>query len=129
MVPSSGLPSRPSGSWITEKSNPMRIVVKYCGNCNPEINSPRIIDQWMTTVKDDEVTFHPEGERLVDLLIIICGCRKACVDRPEVREMGRQVIVIRGRWIGGLGVAESDLKNELIRRVESIRRGLRRNVK
>ena len=36
----------------------MRIAVKYCGNCNPEINSPRIIGQWMETLKNDEITFH-----------------------------------------------------------------------
>ncbi len=103
----------------------MRVAVKYCGNCNPEINSPRIIGQWMMAVKDDEVTFHPKGQRPVDLLIIICGCRKACVDRPEVRAMGNQVIVIRGRWIEGLLFAENELRNELLRRVGSIKRKLR----
>jgi len=107
----------------------MRIAVKYCGNCNPEINSPRIIDQWMTTVKDDEVVLQFEGKKPADLLIIICGCKKACADRPEIRAMGKRIILIRGRWIEGLGVAESELKNELLRRVESIKGGLRRNVK
>jgi len=107
----------------------MRIAVKYCGNCNPEINSPRIICQWMKTLEDDEVTFHPGGERPADLLIIVCGCRKACVDRPEVREMGRHVIVMRGRRIENLLFAENELRNELLRRVESIKGGLRRNVK
>jgi hypothetical protein len=107
----------------------MRIAVKYCGNCNPEINSPRIIDQWMRTVKDDEIVFQPEGKKPADLLIIMCGCKKACVDRPETRAMGKRIILIRGKWIEGLDVAESELKNELLRKVESMRGGLRRNVK
>jgi hypothetical protein len=83
----------------------------------------------MRTFKDDEITFHPEGEGPVDLLIIICGCRKACVDRPEVRAMGKQVIVIRGRWVDGLLFAENELRNELLRRVESMWGGLRINIK
>jgi hypothetical protein len=107
----------------------MRIAVKYCGNCNPEINSPRIIDQWMTTVKDDEVVFQPEGKKPTDLLIIMCGCRKACADRPEIRAMGKRIILIRGRWIEGLEVAESELKNELLKKVESMREALRWNAK
>ena len=107
----------------------MRIAVKYCGNCNPEINSPRIIGQWMETLKDDEITFCPEGKTPADLLILICGCRKGCVDRQEVRAMGRQVILIKGRWMGGLSLAEKELGHQLIQRVESMRGALRRNAK
>jgi hypothetical protein len=105
----------------------MRIAVKYCGNCNPEINSPRIIDRWMRTLKDDEVLFQLEGEEPADLLIIMCGCKKACVDRPEIRAMGKRIILIRGRWIEGLRFAEDTLGNELLRRVASMRETLRGN--
>jgi len=103
----------------------MRIAVKYCGNCNPEINSPRIIGQWMETVRDDEITFHPEGKTPADLLIIICGCRKACVDRREVRTMGRQVILIKGRWIDGLSLSENELGHQLFQRAESVKAEIR----
>ena len=99
----------------------MRIAVKYCGNCNPEINVPRIIGKWMKTLKNDEITFHTEGETPADLLIIICGCRKACGDRPEVRAMGRQVILIKGKRIEGLSLGEVELTHRLSRSIESIR--------
>jgi hypothetical protein len=107
----------------------MRIAVSYCGNCNPEINSPRIIDQWMRTLKGDEVVFQLEGKEPADLLIIMCGCKKACADRPEIRAMGKRIILIRGRWIEGLTIAENELGNELLRRVASMRGEMRRNVK
>jgi hypothetical protein len=99
----------------------MHIAVKYCGNCNPEINSPRIIGQWMKTLENDEITFHPGGETPADLLIIMCGCRKACVDRREVRTMGRQVIVIKGKWMDSLSLSENELGHQLLRRVESVK--------
>lgn len=99
----------------------MRIAVKYCGNCNPEIDSPRIIAQWMETASDDEIIFHLEGKAPADLLIIICGCRKGCVDRPEVRAMGKQVILIKGKWMDGLSCPENELGHQLFQRVESIK--------
>jgi hypothetical protein len=107
----------------------MRIAVKYCGNCNPEINSPRIIDQWMRTVKDDEVVFQFEGKEPVDLLIIMCGCKKACIDRPEIRAMGKRIILIRGRWVEGHGFPENELGNELLRRIASMKGGVKRKFK
>jgi hypothetical protein len=103
----------------------MRIAVKYCGNCNPEINSPRIIDRWMKTLEDDEIIFHPEGKTVADLLIIICGCRKACVDRREIRAMGRQVLVIKGRWMNGLSLSENELAHQLLQRAESAKAEIR----
>jgi hypothetical protein len=106
---------------ITGKSKPIRIAVKYCGNCNPEIDAPRIIGQWINTLGNDEITFHPEGKRAADLLVIICGCRKACVDRPEFRAMGRQIILIKGRRMGGVSSGEVELARRLIQSVLSIR--------
>jgi len=99
----------------------MRIAVKYCGNCNPEIDSPRIIGRWIKTLGNDEITFHPEGKKQADLLVIICGCRKACVDRREIRAMGRQGIMIKGKWMEGLSSGEGELTRRLIQSVESIR--------
>jgi hypothetical protein len=107
---------------ITGRSDPMRIVVKYCGNCNPEIDAPRIIGQWMEVLGDDEITFQPEAKKQADLLVIICGCRKTCVDRPEFRAMGKQIILIKGRWIDGRSFGEHEAVQKLIKVVESIRR-------
>ncbi|UCD71190.1 MAG: hypothetical protein JSW70_09355 [Syntrophobacterales bacterium] len=98
----------------------MRIVVKYCGNCNPEINSPRIISHLMRTLHD-EIIFHPEGKKPADLLIIICGCRKACVDRPDVRAMGVRAILIKGRWIQELSCGEVVLTRLLLQKIESMK--------
>jgi hypothetical protein len=54
-------------------------------------------------------------------LVIICGCRKACADRPEVRAMGRQIILIKGKQMEGLSYGEVELTRRLIQNVESIR--------
>jgi len=99
----------------------MRIALKYCGNCNPEIDAPRVIGQWMKTLGDDEITFNPEGKKPADLLVIICGCRKACVYRPEIRAMGKQIILIKGKRMEGLSFGEAELTRRLIQSVESIR--------
>ena len=99
----------------------MRIAVKYCGNCNPEIDAPRIIGQWTNTLRNDEIAYYPEGKRPADLLVMICGCRKACIDRAEVRAMGRQIILIKGKRMEGLSFGEVELTRRLIQSVESIR--------
>jgi hypothetical protein len=79
----------------------------------------------MKALKDDEITFHPEGKIPADLLIIICGCRKACVNLPEVRAMGKRVILIKGRWIEGLSCGEVELTHRLLQRVESMKGEIR----
>ncbi|NIS60009.1 MAG: hypothetical protein GTO13_04660 [Proteobacteria bacterium] len=100
----------------------MRIAVKYCGNCNPEIDAPRIIGQWMEVLGDDEITFQPEAKKPADLLVIICGCRKACVDRSEIRAMGKEIILIKGGWIDGHSSGEHEAVQKLVEVVESIRK-------
>jgi hypothetical protein len=94
--------------------------VKYCGNCNPEIDAPRIIGQWMETLGDEDITVQPEGKLRVDLLVIICGCRKACVDRPKIWAMGKEIILIKGRWIDGYSSGEHEIARRLTQSVESI---------
>ncbi len=100
----------------------MCIAVKYCGNCNPEIDAPRIIGQWMKILGGDKITFQPEPKNPADLLVIICGCRKACVDRPEIRTMGKRIIVIKGKWIDGRSIGEHEAVQKLVNGVESIGR-------
>jgi hypothetical protein len=107
---------------ITGRNDPMRIAVKYCGNCNPEIDAPRIIGQWMEVLGNDEITFQPEAKKPADLLVIICGCRKTCVDRSEIRAMGKEIILIKGGWIDGRSFGEHEAVQKLVKIVESIRR-------
>jgi hypothetical protein len=99
----------------------MRIAVKYCGNCNPEIDAPRIIGGWLENRGDENITYQPEGRLWADLLVIICGCRKACVDRPEIRAMAKEIILIKGRWINGHPSGEHEIVRRLMQSVESIK--------
>lgn len=49
------------------------------------------------------------SEKNIDVVIILCGCLRACGDKEEVRAKARQSLVIAGEYFNGTSVAETYL--------------------
>lgn len=54
--------------------------VKFCGNCNPVINSKKILARLTRLLP--ECKFTVPGTN-VDALLILSGCEKDCATRPD----------------------------------------------
>ena len=88
----------------------MKIVTKYCGACNPEIDlaeTGRAVVElvqrqgWQLVAPDT----HPEA----DVLVLLCGCSRTCVDREELRRTAKKVVLVAGKRLGWQPIGESVL--------------------
>lgn len=70
-----------------------RVGVKYCGGCNPNYDRVKRVEMLKGALKGRiEVVSYEEVP--YDLLLIVNGCPKACVDREKVRLLCTNRIII-----------------------------------
>jgi len=96
------------------------IGLRYCGGCNPQIDRSRIVNDLRENLNAMglEVDLVPEGEKPVDVILLVNGCRHACREK-EYPESGRggPVISLRGEMVDDQYVAEGDIVKILIARL------------
>ena len=56
----------------------------------------------------------------IDILIILCGCPRACADREEIKSQAKHSFVIAGEGLHGSSVPEKDLAAVLTTELELI---------
>ena len=96
------------------------IELKYCGGCNPEIDRCRVIENVEEGLEEKglEVKFITEREAKRDLILLVNGCRHACLEEEyAVSEEGLPVISIRGEMVGDGYVREEDIPKVLINKI------------
>ncbi len=59
----------------------MRVGVKYCGNCNPQIDTPALLRDLQALA--EEIDFVGwDGTGGYEVLLVINGCQVGCATRP-----------------------------------------------
>ena len=58
----------------------MRVGVKFCGNCNPLIDTAAVLQE--LKAQADDVVFVPWDEGSYDVLLVLSSCSKDCATRP-----------------------------------------------
>ena len=96
------------------------IGVRYCGGCNPQIDRSRIVMDLGEGLKKMglEVELTTEKERAVDMVLIVNGCKHACLEAKQVEsDCGYPVISVRGEMVDDQYVEEGDIIKILIQRI------------
>ncbi|HHV71701.1 MAG TPA: hypothetical protein GXX38_03695 [Clostridia bacterium] len=70
-----------------------RVGIKYCGGCNPYIERKKLVQAVQEKLKPDSVQFVGYGEKNLDLLFNVSGCRIDCVGQFEVEEKVPKITV------------------------------------
>ena len=99
----------------------MKVALKYCGSCNPEIELSDIghkIEEALQEAPDIEVV--PHRSKPIAVMLILCGCRKACADKKRIRKRADHCIVMAGETVDLVPVAEKDLPSQVIKKVKSL---------
>ena len=60
----------------------VRIVVKYCGGCNPQYDRVDLVRRVQERCKDI-ARFIPAGEEVGDALMVIHGCHVQCAETAD----------------------------------------------
>jgi hypothetical protein len=86
-----------------------KVGIKYCGNCNPHIDSPAIVRNLEKSLPPDLLPLFFDNYPELDILIILCGCPKRCVDIPDVRRKAKHCLVVGGKTFQGATAINGDL--------------------
>lgn len=94
------------------------VGVKYCGGCNPFIDRTALVQEIEKLL--------PPGWKLVterqpdqwEKAILVCGCPVACANRPEVKGLARQWVLISGPMIDLEMVPEEKMAAVVVRKIQ-----------
>ncbi len=99
----------------------MRIALKYCGACNPEVNLARIGRSVAELVQQQGWQLVTLGEDTeADVLVLLCGCPRTCINKEELRRQARRVVVSAGKRLGWQPVNEEDLPQAIISALQEV---------
>ena len=98
----------------------MKVAFKYCGSCNPEIELSEIghtIEEALQEAPNIDIV--SQRSKTIDVMVILCGCPRACGDKKRTRKKANHCIVVAGESVDLVPVAEKDLPNHVINKVKS----------
>jgi len=95
---------------MPQHSHKVKVALKYCGSCNPLVSLTRIASH-LTQVAERQGCFQmvPLSEKDIDIVVILCGCPRACGNKEEVRARAKQSLVVAGESLRGKPVPEKCL--------------------
>ena len=96
----------------------MRIALKYCGSCNPEVDLSRIGDAVVEQVRGRGWELVPlDSVAEADVLVLLCGCPRACIDTEELRRQVKRTVLVAGQRLGWQPIAEEELPSAVVRAI------------
>ncbi len=88
----------------------VKVALKFCGCCNPQVDLGRIAGSLAKMAEErKEFQLVPLSENNIDVVVILCGCSRACGDKEEVKAKAGQNLVVAGERIGWEKVADEYL--------------------
>jgi hypothetical protein len=98
----------------------LRIGVKYCGGCNPEIHRSKLVEQVARLLGKDCCLETGRSIERWELAIVVCGCGAACLDRPETRDFARNVVLVSGSMVDWHAVPLDRLATCVVERLQEL---------
>ncbi|MFC1940632.1 hypothetical protein ACFLXO_08145 [Chloroflexota bacterium] len=99
----------------------MVVALKYCGACNPMIDLAQIGRVVAELAREQGWQLVALGEDTkTDVLVLLCGCPRTCIDREEVRRQSKQVVLVAGKRLGWRTVPEKELPLAIIEAIKEL---------
>lgn len=86
-----------------------RVAVKYCGSCNPQVDLSRLGAELAGMATELGAAIVPLEQGDIDLVVILCGCPRACGNKSEVKARARRFVLVAGHCLDGKPVSEEKL--------------------
>jgi sulfite reductase beta subunit-like hemoprotein len=110
---------------VPKNGRKVKVALKYCGSCNPQVDLTSIA-RHLAKVAETRGDFQlvPLPEDGINIVVILCGCPRACGNKPEVRARAGKSLLTAGESINGRHVPEAQLpstvEQELIKILDSL---------
>ncbi|KJS19560.1 MAG: hypothetical protein VR72_18065 [Clostridiaceae bacterium BRH_c20a] len=95
----------------------IKIGVKFCGNCNPDIDTKKLFLNLRNGLKES-IEFVYWEQDAYEILLVLNGCNVACAEHPIF--MGTSII-IAGETLDYVSIIEEDLLLEIERKIEKLK--------
>jgi hypothetical protein len=92
----------------------MRVGVKFCGSCNPMINTGALLRD--LKARSDSVEFVGWADEGYDVLLILSGCEKDCATRPPFTG---PLVVATNAGVNRWPVPASDIPSAILAALEA----------
>lgn len=111
-------------SKVPKKKRRIKVALKYCGSCNPRVDLRRIA-RHVARLAEERGDFElvPLAENDIDVVVILCGCPRACGNKEEVRARAKTSLVTAGESVNRRAVPESELPIAIERELNKILKG------
>jgi sulfite reductase beta subunit-like hemoprotein len=105
---------------VSKKSRQVKVALKYCGSCNPRVDLSRIA-RHLAKVAEERGDFQlvPLSEN-IDVVVILCGCPRACGNKEEVRARAKRSLVTAGESVNRRAVPETQLPTVVEQELDKI---------
>jgi hypothetical protein len=101
----------------------MRIAFKYCGSCNPEVDLAQIGRSLAARVRQQGwQLIAPGADGEADVLVLLCGCPRTCIDKENLCHQAKQVLLVAGKRLGWLPLKEAALPQAVIEAIQDYNR-------
>jgi hypothetical protein len=95
---------------VPKKKRQFKVALKYCGSCNPRVDLRRIAGHLSELAeRHGDFKLVPLSENDIDVVVILCGCPRACGNKEEVKARAKRCIVTAGESVNRRAVPESEL--------------------
>lgn len=94
----------------------LKVGIKYCGNCNPQINGPALVQTLRGSMT--ETWFLPYEEPSRDVLLVVSSCPVDCATRPQ---MPGPEVSVAGSSVNRVSCGRDELQGAVMRALEFYR--------
>ncbi len=91
----------------------MKVGIKYCGGCNPNIDRTILTKRLREILEPDTYVFEFFDLQNCEVVLVINGCSVGCVEVPK----SKKTIIVYGSEIDGRQYQEEMLPHEIVRRL------------
>lgn len=100
-------------------NNKFLLAVAYCGGCNPDIDREELVRR---LARETGLTVKSlrGAERTADIILLVNGCPRGCLDPVLNPEPSGRIVVVAGLNINGWPVEPEYLTEVLARKVMEI---------
>lgn len=94
----------------------MIVGVKFCGNCNPRIDTEKLLQSLKKQATNIQFVF--QDFTSAHILLVLSGCPVNCVTMPL---FSGPVITVAGETLDGFYFSEEQLPNATLEKIEKLR--------
>lgn len=95
---------------LTPQIPKAKVALKYCGSCNPYVDLTRIARHLAQIARErGDIELVPLSTAGIEVVVILCGCSRACGNKEEVRARAKHHLVIAGESVAGKPAPEKDI--------------------